>query len=388
MRNRISGTQLLDMMMKGVPLISFGKDLYNIPEVRTAINFIAEKVASVPFYHVRADNIGNITPVFDRFNYVLTVRANQYMSPQVFWTYVMTRVLLTNNCFIYPEWDAKGNLMALHPMPYMQYDYSQDETGRIVIIFRQNGTLPLYYDDVIHLQRFPTMRGGTDQQATGSYMQIINSMQNQAVKDAETNGRISAVLKTTQLLKETDMKKKLDEFKTLYMTAENATGFGVIGSDYDIQPLNIKATVLNTQLLGDITSAVYNYFGISSEVIHNTASEIQYEQFIDNGIKPWVYQIEEELTYKLFSEPEIARYNRIFGETVDLEISTLTAKTQFFKEMIYGTVLNRNEVRKRIGMTRGPAELDQFLRNKNFDVLNEQNGGAASEKGNGTEEQA
>ena len=93
----LSAAQVMDLMMRGVPLISFGRDLYNIPEIRTAINFIAEKVASVPFYHVRADNVGNISPVFDRANYVLTIRANPYMSPQVFWTHVITRVLLTNN---------------------------------------------------------------------------------------------------------------------------------------------------------------------------------------------------------------------------------------------------------------------------------------------------
>ena len=380
----LSAAQVMDLMMRGVPLISFGRDLYNIPEIRTAINFIAEKVASVPFYHVRADNVGNISPVFDRANYVLTIRANPYMSPQVFWTHVITRVLLTNNCFIYPEWDAKGNLKALHPMPYTQFDYGQDEDGRIVVVFTQNGVTPLYYDDVIHLQRFPTMMGGTRLQATGSYTQIINSMQNQAVKDAETNGRVAALLKTTSILKDSDMKKKLEDFKNTYMTAENTTGFGMIGSDYEVQKLDIKANQLNTQLLGDITSAVYNYFGVSSEVLKNTASEIQHEQFVDNCIKPWIFQIEEELTYKLFSELEISRFNRIFGETVDLEISTLASKTMFYKEMIYGTVVNRNEVRKRMGMTRGPEELDLFLRNKNFEVLDERDGGGAVEDGTGT----
>jgi hypothetical protein len=54
---------------------------------------------------------------------------------------------------------------------------------------------------------------------------------------------------------------------------------------------------------------------------------------------------------------------------IDLEISTLSAKTAFYKEMVYGTIMNRNEIRRRIGMPKGPAELDKFLGNKNFETL-------------------
>ena len=99
------------------------------------------------------------------------------------------------------------------------------------------------------------------------------------------------------------------------------------------------------------------------------SSELQYEQFVDNKLKPILYQIEEELTYKFFSSKEIAFYNKIQAETVDLEISTLSAKTAFYKEMVYGTIMNRNEIRKRLGITRGPSELDKFLGNKNFQTL-------------------
>ena len=114
---------------------------------------------------------------------------------------------------------------------------------------------------------------------------------------------------------------------------------------------------------------MYNYFGVSKGIITHSASELEYEQYIEYPIKPVIWQIEEELTYKLFSRTEIGRYNKIQAELVDLEISTLSAKTSFYKEMVYGTIMNRNEIRKRIGLKRGPAELDKFLGNKNFETL-------------------
>jgi hypothetical protein len=37
--------------------------------------------------------------------------------------------------------------------------------------------------------------------------------------------------------------------------------------------------------------------------------------------------------------------------------------------MSYGTIMTRNEIRRRLGMPKGPPELDKFLGNKNFQTL-------------------
>ncbi|MED4599879.1 phage portal protein [Paenibacillus validus] len=368
-KNDVTAAKVIDLLNKGMPLSFFGRDLYNIPEVRTAINFIAEKVGSIPFYHARADNNGNIEMVNDRVQYVLTVRTNPYQSPQVFWTYVTTRLLLNNNVFIMPDWGDAGQLRALYVLPFSQFEFTQDEDDRLIIKFPYASSYQFYYDDIIHLQRFPTQLGGAQRQATGGYVQIVNTMQAQAVKDSENSQRIAALLQVKTQLKGTDMKKKLDEFKDLFLTSENTTGFGMIGAEYEVHNLDMKLNPLNKDVLEAIVSYLYLYFGVSREVVTNTATEIQYEQFIDNMIKPIVFQVEEELTYKLFSDTEIHHNNKILAELIDLEISTLSAKTTFFKEMLFGSVMTRNEIRKRIGLPRGPKELDNYMESKNFQTL-------------------
>lgn len=368
-RDQLTATRLVNLLNQGYSLMQINRRLYDIPEVRTAINFVAEKVGSVPFYHIRTDTEGNITTVYDRYQFVMEIRTNPYHCPQVFWTQVITTLLLTNNSFIMPDWSDNGNLRALYPLPFTQFEFSQNTEGRLIITFSSNGPYSFYYDDIIHLQRFPTQKGGALRQAVGNYEQIVNTMQAQAVKDSENSQRIAALLQVKTQLKGTDMKKKLNEFKDLFLTAENTTGFGMIGAEYEVHKLDLKLNPLNKDLMETIVGYLYTYFGVSREIITHAATELQYEQFIDNTIKPLVWQIEEELTYKLFSDPEIFHYNRIMAELVDLEISTLSAKTAFYKEMVYGTIMNRNEIRKRIGLPRGPVELDKFLENKNFQVL-------------------
>lgn len=383
-RDTVTATKVIDLLNKGVSIMGLGRDLYNIPEVRTAINFIAEKIGSIPFYHVRADTEGNIAPINDRCQFVLGVRTNPYQSPQVFWTYVATRLLLANNVYIMPDWDDKGNLRALYPLPFTQHKFSRSQDGRLIITFPYAQNYDFYYDDIIHLQRFPTQTGGTHGQATGNYTTIVSAMQSQAVTDSQNSQRIAALLQVKSQLKGSDMKKKLDEFKELFLTSENTTGFGMIGAEYEVHNLDLKLNPLDKDLMESIISYLYNYFGVSKEIIANTASELQYEQFIDNTIKPIVYQIEEELTYKLFSDTEIYHNNKIQAELVDLEISTLSAKTSFYKEMIFGAVMNRNEIRKRLGMPKGPPELDEFALSKNFETLKP--GNYVVEKGGGEDD--
>lgn len=368
-KDKMTATKLINLLNQGYSILQLNRQLYDIPEVRTAINFVAEKVGSVPFYHIRADTEGNMEMVNDSFQYVLNVRTNKYQGPQVFWTHMITNYLANNNTFAMPEWNNNGTLSAIYPLPFTNFEFAQDENGKLIIVFEGNTDYAFYYDDIIHLQRFPTFKGGAKKQATGNYTTMVGTMQNQAVKDSETSNRISALLQVKSQLKSPDMKKKLDEFKDTFLTAENVTGMGMIGAEYELLPFNFRNSPLNTELLTEITKQLYNYFGPSYEIINGTAGELEYEQFIDNKIKPIVYQIQEELTYKLFSSKEIYFNNKIQAEMVDLEISTLSAKTAFYKEMVYGTIMNRNEIRRRLGMPKGPDELDKFLGNKNFETL-------------------
>jgi HK97 family phage portal protein len=366
--NVVTASKVIDLLNRGAPLISFGRDLYNIPEIRSAINFVAEKVGCIPFYHARADLRGNSELLDSKIQYVLTVRTNPYQSPQVFWTYAITRLFLSNNVYILPDWDEAGQLRAMYVLPFNYHEFGSKD-GLLTIKFPAAPGYEFYYDDIVHLQRFPTQLGGAKQQATGGYVQIVTAMQNQAVNDSENSQRIAALLQAKTNLKGSDMKKKLEEFKELFLTAENTTGFGMIGAEYEVHNLDMKLNPLNKDVLETIVGYLYFYFGGSKAIFTNTASELEHEQFIDNTIKPIAFQIEEELTYKLFSLVEIGHNNKVLAELIDLEISTLSAKTTFYKEMLFGSVMTRNEIRKRIGLPRGPIELDNYMESKNFQTL-------------------
>ena len=362
--------RIVDWYIRGWTNPLAGRALYSIPEIRTAINFIAEKTASVPFRHIRAMGTGEMLPLDDSVQRILAVRPNQYNTPQSFVNVIVTRLLVNGYAYIYPEWEGK-NLKGLYPLPFTSHSIEKDQAGQQWVVFQADaGKLHFLLEDVIILTRFPALGEGknltTFTDPVSNYVNILGTIQGQAVNDVETSGRVTGLIKSKIILKAEDMQKKLEEFKRLYLTAENTTGLGAIDPNYDFMPIDLKKAPLNVDLLNIITKQLYNYYGVSADIINGSATELQYEQFVDNTVKPICYQFEEELTYKLFTDREITTGHRVQAVTIDLEISTLQAKTAFIKEMIWAGVFSRNEARNFLGRGKADAQLDEFVISKNF----------------------
>jgi HK97 family phage portal protein len=256
---------------------------------------------------------------------------------------------------------------------------NDSDTGLYIELSMSTGVYTFPYDEIIHIQRFSNGLNGSITHATTQYTDIILAQQQQAVDDSQKSGRIKGLISAKAALKSTDVMKRLNEFKDVFMTSENTTGMGFLPGEYEYIPVDLAGTAIDSDLLDKTINHVYNYFGVNDKIINNSASELEYEQFIDNTIKPLVLQIEQEFTYKLFSLNEIYNFNKIEAELIDLEISSLSSKTAFYKEMVYGTIMSRNEIRKRLKLSPGPEQLDEFLENKNFQVVVNQAGGANNE---------
>ena len=306
----------------------------------------------------------------DGIQRVLAIRPNPYNTPQAFVNVIVTRLLVNGYAYIYPEWEG-ARLKALFPLPFTSHTLEKDELGQQWVTFQTDtGKMRFLLEDLIILNRFPALGEGknltTFTDPVSNYVNILGTIQGQAVNDVETSGRVTGLIKSKIILKAEDMQKKLEEFKRLYLTAENTTGLGAIDPNYDFMPIDLKKAPLNVDLLNIITKQLYNYYGVSADIINGSATELQYEQFVDNTVKPICYQFEEELTYKLFTDREITTGHRVQAVTIDLEISTLQAKTAFIKEMIWAGVFSRNEARNFLGRGKADAQLDEFVISKNF----------------------
>jgi len=371
--DKIIVSKILNMLDQGMPISAISSSLYNIPEVRGAINFISQKVAQVKFNHVRYINEEkNI--INSSFQKILNIRTNKYNNPSIFFQVITTQLLLKNNVFAYPVWNNTGNLEGIYILPVLTFNFKEINGNIYIELFLNSGnTTIVNYDNIIHLQRFSNGIEGIKKQVTTSQTDVVENLKTQILNDSKTSGKVKALIRANMQVKTADVKKRLDEFQSIFQE-NNLSGFGFLPSEYEIHDIDLTGKGVDNEILNSVVNGIFNYFGINSKIINNSASELEYEQFIDNTVKPIIEQLEQEFTFKLFSNFEISNGNRIEAETLDLEISTLTSKTQFLKEMIYGTVITRNQARKFLKLEKGPKELDKYLENKNFQELNQKDG--------------
>lgn len=339
---------------------SYAEKIYDIPEVRTAIENFADIFSSIPKYVERVNKNGNIEYFDNKMSRVLTLKANPLQNATQFWKNAITRLMLDNNVFIEPIWDIYGNLKSLYVLPKDNFRFNLENDKATVTFTGINKTYNL--SQLIYLNRFAEITGGTNN-SLGLYETVIQSLAQQAINVASPN-KVKAFLQGTKgsspLLRKEDKAGTMEDFK-LNMD-ENVQGVSYLDGQWTVTPINWQENDVNRELMQFVVNIVYNYFGITTEIINNKASEVEYQLFVRNKIEPLALQIEQEFTNKLFTQREIEHGNKIELDTFSLTVGTMQAKAQLFSVGLRQGVLNIDDAREMIGLPPLADGLGQMIR--------------------------
>jgi len=328
---------------------SYASKIYDIPEVRTAIECFADIFSSIPKYVERVDKNGNITYVENRMSKVLNLRANPLQNAPQFWKNVVTRLMLDNNVFIEPVFDGStGELKQLYVLPQDVFEFGLSGENATVKFLNIGKTYDL--SNLIYLNRFANITGGTNNNL-GLYETVVQSLAQQAINVAKPN-KVRAFLQgksgTSGLLKDKDRKGVMSDF-AMNMD-NNVQGVSYLDGSWTVTPVNWQENDVNRELMQFVVNIVYNYFGITEAIINNKASEVEYQLFVRNRIEPLAQQIEQEFTSKLFTQREIEVGNRVEIDTFSLTVGTLSAKAALFNVGLRQGVLTIDDAREMIGL--------------------------------------
>ena len=340
---------------------SYASKIYDIPEVRTAIECFSDIFSSIPKYVERVDRNGNITYFETATSRVLTLRANPLQNATQFWKDVTTRLMLDNNVFIEPIFDySTGELSELYVLPRDNFQLELDGSIARVKFLTINKTYNLA--NLIYLNRFASIAGGV-RNNLGLYETVIQALAQQAI-DITNPKKVKALLTgklgTSGNLKPTDKQGTMSDLKA--NLDSNVNGIAYLDSQWGVTPINWQENDVNRELMQFVVNIVYNYFGITQEIMNNKALEIEFQLFVKNRIEPLAKQIEQEFTSKLFTRREIEFGNRVELDTFSLSVSTLQAKTALFGVGLRQGVLNIDDAREMIGLAPLPDGLGQMTR--------------------------
>lgn len=146
-------------------------------------------------------------------------------------------------------------------------------------------------------------------------------------KFAELVAVIRGILKVSNAVKNEDLNRRRDDFVRDNLRMENnGAGIVVTDSKYDYTPLNDKTTPIPANQLEYIKTEIYDYLGVSKEIVENTATPQQEQAFYSGEIAPFFRKLTQAFTNVLFTEREIGHGNRIIFAANSVQFATLPEK--------------------------------------------------------------
>lgn len=331
---------------------NYAQNIAEIPEVKIACEKVSDIMSAVPIWHKRINKNGSIDYLEDATARVLTYQPNPLQNGSQFIKNLITDLLINGEAFAEPIFDNKtGYLSQLYPLPVRNKQFTLENNQGYVQFFdgRNNPEKKYNLKSLIYLNRFSTLSGGSKSNL-GLYETVLKSLGEQIVNVANPK-KPRAILQSTisgaGALKERDKTGVMNDVKANFDNEVN--GIVYFDKTWQVTPINWQENDVNKELMQFVINIVYNYFGITENIINGKATEIEMQMFIANTIKPLAIQLEREFSNKLFTPTEFYHGNRIEFDYHALTVTTLQARTALFSVAIRSGILNIDECREYLG---------------------------------------
>ncbi len=312
----------------------YSGNMWDINTVRSAVDAFARRASTAQPRHVRqsAETTVSVNDYIDR---ILQYRPNPYMSASEFYYKLAAQYKVYNNAIAYPVFDSAGRLTAIYPIN-AQYFELVEYMGTLYCRFRfaTGQSYVCEYSRLIHIRRHYLDNDifGDSNKPLDTVLKTANTFNQSMSKFAELIAVIRGVLKVSNAVKTEDLNKRRDDFIRDNLRMEN-NGAGVIVTDakYDYTPISDKTTPIPSTQLDYIKTEIYDYIGVSKDIVENTATPDKEQAFYSGEIAPFFHKLTQAFTNVIFTERELGHGNRIIFAANSVQFATLPEKVSAAK---------------------------------------------------------
>lgn len=344
------------------------KDMYDEKVARQCIDRIATHVAKLEPKHIKA----SLSRVQDsKVGFLLQHRPNPIMNTYDFLYKVISNLYSNCNAFVYIHRNQIGIVQGFYPLLANNYQLYENERGEIFLEFNfMNGKVyMLPYLDLIHLRLFYNKNDifGTLDNVLRTDLETAHTS-SEGIKNAiKTSTTLKGILKfTNAMLKPKDIQESKDRFVRDYINLENESGIASLDGKAEFQEINLKPITLDADQLKMVNYNIYDYFGISEDIVKNSFKTDEWNAFYGGVVEPRAIQMGHEFTNKLFNINAIKDGNQIIFSTNRLMYATLDSKVNLLKNCAAYGMIKTDEAREILGLAPlGGAEGQRILQSLN-----------------------
>lgn len=341
---------------------------FNQKVARQCIDRIATQVALLEPQHIK----GSLSKQMDsQVGFLLENRPNPIMNTYDFLYKITANLYTQKNAFVFIDRDKLGIVRGFYPVTAVSEDLYINANDELFVNFRfLNGkTYMLPYLDLIHLRMFYNENDifGTLDKILYTDLETAH-ISSEGIKNAiKTSTTLKGILKfTNAMLKNKDIQEARDAFVNDYINLENKSGIASLDGKADFQAIDMKPITLDADQLKAVNYNIYDYYGISENIVKNDFNTNEWNAFYEGCIKPRARQMQLEFTNKIFNRKGIKEGNKIIFSTNLLTYATLDSKVNLIKNASAYGFIKTDEAREILGLAKlGGAEGDRILQSLN-----------------------
>ncbi len=330
----------------------FNRELLDIDTIVTCIDALARNLAKMRLTSIRRDKNQIATTDFTSEIAKVLQQPNKYMTQYDFIYKIAAQYFVSNNVYIWPEYDNEGKLINLWPVNYrMAKIYEIDGTELIRFELRHNHYYTCPYSQIIHLRNHYCEDNlyGDGNEAFRAIAELMDAQQQGIKGGIKNSALIRGLLKAAQVMKEDDIKAARDRFVKENFEASNSGGVMLVDGKFDYTPLESKPYQVDADTLKVTREAAYSYFGVNEDFIQNKFTSEKYEAIYEGRLEPFAIMLCDALTKHLFTERERAFGNQIDANMSKLKYQPLSQVTTMISATRELGLFTRDEYREMLG---------------------------------------
>ena len=288
---------------------SFSGGMYESELVRAAVNTMATHISKL-----NIETKGSAKPALQN---KLRHGPNEFQTWSQFLARAATIFYCNNTVFITPIWDDFGQISGVYtPLPHRceVVQYGGRPFLRYEFGWGERAAVELEYCGVMTRMQYRNDFFGETNAALFPTMELIH-LQNQGIKEGvESAASIKFMAKVGNFIKDEDLNREASRWSrtNLSRDAEESAVLLFPHTYTDIKQLDTKPWIVDDKQMEIIKANVFEYFGVSEDILQNKFSSDTWSAFYEGCVEPWALQFSEVMTKMLFTfreQSEGGRYD-------------------------------------------------------------------------------
>ena len=320
---------------------SWGGALYESELVRAAVDAKARHISKL-----QVTVAGSAKP---RLRTRLRAGPNSWMTWSKFLYRTSTILDMQNNVFIVPVLDEYGETSGIFPLVPANCELVE-HAGEVWIRYKfrtgQTAALPFRECALLTRHQYEDDFFGAKNTALKNTMELMH-LQTEGISEAVKNSNTYRFMaKASNFAKAEDLKKERQRFTAANLRGEGDGGVLLFPNTYsDIRQIVGKPYVVDTEQIKMIRENVYDYFGVNSKILQNSAIGDEWSAFYEGAMEPFAVQLSETVSAMLFSENERARGSALHVSANRLQYMSNKDKLDVSEKMADRGLMMIDEIR-------------------------------------------